>query len=92
MSTGTATHRSTVVITSVLTGESWRGDVDTGLPEDAPVEHKLERLFRLFNRVDEEDVTRLEMIGYRQPSMSCGDTIDLDGQTWKVSACGFERT
>jgi hypothetical protein len=50
-----------------------------------------ERVFRLFNRVDDEDNERLEAWGYRLPSLSVGDVIEYDGQAWKVDDFGFQR-
>jgi hypothetical protein len=50
-----------------------------------------ERLFRLFNRVDDEDGPRLEAIGYRLPSLSVGDLLVWGAQTWRVAGSGFDR-
>lgn len=79
-----------VAVTSVFTRQRWEGEVKIDVPAEGSPQEKLDRLFRFFNRVDEADVVRLEEIGFRQPSMSMGDLVELDGETWTVAAFGFE--
>lgn len=78
-----------VVVESWFTGKTWRGEVEV-VPDEDPI-GELEQLFRYFNRVEPEDNTRLERIGFHQPSMSVGDMIELDGERWKCSSVGFVR-
>lgn len=55
---------------------AWEGEVEISDEyKDAPWHEICERLFRLFNRVDEGDGPRLEALGYRMPSMSVGDLV-----------------
>lgn len=55
---------------------TWEGDVEISDEyQDAPGYEVCERLFRVFNRVDEGDGPRLEAMGYRLPSMSVGDLV-----------------
>ena len=82
---------SNIAITSVFTGQRWEGSLDLELGNDANTEQKLDRLFRLFNRVTDEDAERLEKIGFRQPSMSVGDVVEVDGQRYEVAPIGFKR-
>ena len=77
-----------VEITSSFTGDTFACELDLG---DGEPEEKLERVFRLFNRVSEEDARRLERIGYRLPSLSVGDRVVLNGEAWVCAPVGFER-
>lgn len=47
-------------------------------------------IFRMFNRVDEEDVAFLEKIGYDLPSLSVGDLIVYEGKAFRVMVNGFK--
>jgi hypothetical protein len=80
-----------VKITSVFTGDTWQGEVDLPRVPAERASENLELLFRLFNRVDERDTTRLDDIGYTLPSMSVGDRVEVDGVAWRVEPLGFER-
>lgn len=91
MSEPAAEIKAKVAITSSFTGQRWEGSVDLDVTSKATSEQKLNRLFRLFNVVDEDDVRRLEAIGYRQPSLSTGDAIELDGERWQVAPVGFAK-
>ena len=70
---------------------TWTGSVDLDRPQGTSTEDALEQIFRLFNRVDFADGERLEALGYRLPSLSEGDEVTLDGETWEVSILGFRR-
>lgn len=48
-------------------------------------------IFRIFTRVDERDIKRLERIGYELPSLSVGDLIHWNETTWRVAGAGFEK-
>jgi hypothetical protein len=68
---------------------TWEG----ALPlESRTTEGQLEEVFRLFNRVTEEDVTRLHRMGYTLPSLSVGDTVTINGdQRYRVAPVGWEE-
>lgn len=68
---------------------SWEGSVDLDL-SNGP-EAALEQVFRQFNRVTDEDVSRLTRIGYNLPSLSTGDLVTLDGRRWRVAPVGFRE-
>lgn len=69
---------------------SWAGDVS--LPEDEPTEALLERIFRMFNAVDDDDVIRMRQLGYELPSLSAGDVIAVEGRgRFRVNAVGFSE-
>lgn len=96
--TRTATSTSShLTIRSIYTHAAWNGNVELG---DGTSEQKLERAFRLFNRVDDADGERLESWGYRLPSMSVGDCVSLTPpgkklgeatEHWIVMPFGFSR-
>lgn len=75
-----------VKVTSSFTNESWEGEVELAGATDM---QKLGALFRLFNRVEDEDTVRLERIGYRLPSLSAGDRVVLNERVYRVDAGGF---
>lgn len=83
-----------VRIFSHFNGTTWEGEVpeEALALEDEPVRNNdvNEALFRLFNRVDMDDVRRLEGWGYRLPSLSVDDTVTWAGCTWRVADVGFE--
>lgn len=76
---------------------TWQGWVD--LPENETDAEQLERIFRLFNRVTEEDVERLAAQGYELPSLSVGDQVTLSDpsastysvRAYQVAGTGFDR-
>lgn len=70
----------TLQITSVFTGQTWDGEVQTT---------DLDEIFRLFNRVDTPDAERLAKLGFNQPSMSSGDLLVLDNENYVVASRGF---
>lgn len=72
----------TLQITSVFTGQTWDGEVDTT---------DLDQIFRLFNRVDTPDAERLTKMGFNQPSMSSGDILVLNNINYVVASTGFGR-
>lgn len=51
----------------------------------------LNNIFRVFNRVTDADCENLNKIGYRLPSMSVGDLVTLDAETFQVTSTGFEK-
>ena len=67
---------------------TWEGDVEL---EDGTAVSRLEAIFRLFNRVTDEDVGRLADLGYDLPSLSVGDIVELDGEAWRVASIGWEK-
>lgn len=71
-------------------GITWRGDVPDEKVLRQSVEATNDRLFRFFNRVDDEDGERLEQMGYRLPSLTMGDYIAWGGRTYRVLMVGFE--
>lgn len=62
----------------------------SGDPWSKP-EHALERIFRLFNRVDDADCRRLDGAGYKLPSLSMGDVVTMEGQHWLCAGVGWKR-
>jgi hypothetical protein len=82
----------------------WRGDCEIGELYGGIMESEIEwgkkntaidretnsAIFRMFNRVDEEDVAFLEKIGYDLPSLSVGDLIVYEGKAFKVMVNGFK--
>lgn len=69
---------------------TWTGEA-AWTDEPRKVEDRLTSLFRMFNRVTEEDCDRLDDLGYELPSLSVGDQIEMDGATYEVKPIGFER-
>jgi hypothetical protein len=67
---------------------TWQGQVPLG---SRTVEGKLEEVFRLFNRITEDDVTRLHRMGYTLPSLSVGDTVTIYGRRFRVAPVGWEE-
>jgi hypothetical protein len=70
---------------------TWTGTIDLARRVDESTEETLERIFRLFNRVTPADGEYLSRIGYRLPSLSEGDEVTIDGETWRVGMVGFEQ-
>ena len=64
----------------------WRGFCEVVGDTNAEVN---EHIFRMFNRVDEEDTVYLEEIGYDLPSLSVGDVIVYGGNAFIVKTTGF---
>lgn len=60
---------------------TWTGEVEA---------RDLEDIFRIFNRVDDEDCERLDEIGYHLPSLSVGDVVSYDGTYKIVAFAGFK--
>jgi hypothetical protein len=65
----------------MLAGEIAKGD------EDA----LCDRVYRLFNRVDENDGDRLERWKYFLPSLSLGDYVRIGDNTYRVDTIGFTK-
>lgn len=79
-----------VTVYSHFRSQSWSGEVpDAELDGLQHIGNINEQLFRLFNRVDEADVKRLEEWGYHLPSLSVGDTIAYQGKRFLVADIGF---
>lgn len=79
-----------VTIHSHFKDQLWQGDVPDELVDGwAEAGNANERLFRLFNRVDEGDAARLEAWGYRLPSLSVGDSVGYGGRAFRVEPVGF---
>lgn len=72
---------------------TWRGNVNIELPDDLPRNERVayinEQIFRMFNRVDDEDAVMLETVGYDLPSLSVGDMIIWGGKGYEVASIGF---
>jgi hypothetical protein len=66
---------------------TWTGDV--AVSRHAEPDQINERLFRMFNRVDESDARYLQARGYDLPSLSVGDYLHWESQTWRVEGSGF---
>lgn len=79
-------------------GAQWEGEVPSAYlrfgnnPQDDPEIAAAinEDIYRLFNRIDEADNTRLEHWGYMLPSLSVGDFVTWGGKTYGVAALGFQ--
>lgn len=56
-----------------------------------PDELLLEDIFRLFNRVTEEDCVRLEKLGFRGHSLSMSDLVAIDDRLYYCDMCGWTR-
>lgn len=78
-----------VKVWSHFKNETWEGNVPD--PEHHSEAAVLEYLFRFFNRVDEGDAARLELMGYRLPSLSVDDTVTSGGRTFRVAPLGWEE-
>lgn len=74
---------------------TWEGEVDLRPfmrpGAEATSAALLEAVFRAFNRVEIEDNDRLEEIGYRLPSLSVGDAVEINGDRWRCKSVGWER-
>ena len=66
----------------------WEGTIR--VPEGASASAILDIVFRLFNRVDDDDVQRLRYIGYNLPSLTAGDLVTFAGNTWRCASVGWE--
>jgi hypothetical protein len=75
-----------IIITSHWEGGRWSGTIE--LPDDA---RPLEYIFRFFNRIEDGDADRLDAIGYRLPSLSVGDVVEIAGERWRCAMLGWER-
>jgi hypothetical protein len=60
-----------------------------GLPNGA-ADNINDRLWRVFQRVEDYDGERLAVLGYRLPSLSLGDFVTWSERTWQVTSRGFE--
>ena len=74
---------------------TWAGEIEVPFKIDGADltctdddETMLVALYRLFNRVDEADITRLEQWNYRLPSLSVGDFISFYGATYQIESGG----
>lgn len=65
-----------LTIFSHFESKTWSGDAPIKMHENAYV--VLERVWRMFNRVDDADVRRLERMGYDLPSLSVGDRVTIE--------------
>ena|SRR5437763_7263472 len=79
-------------------GTTWSGEVEVNM--NLSDEVILDLIYRMFNRVDEADLDRMEALGYELPSLSMGDFVTLHGgaahtwgeehpRTYQVAAIGF---
>lgn len=72
-----------------MVGPEWTGDIHGVRGESTmPL---LERVFRLFNRVTDEDAERLHQLGYKLPSLSVGDIVTMKGANYLVMSVGFQK-
>lgn len=67
---------------------TWTGAVQLATTEP---EDRLELIFRLFNRVDDSDCERLEKWGYKLPSLSTGDSVTMEGKTYRCESMGWQE-
>jgi hypothetical protein len=71
-----------------MVGPEWSGDVNlNGQTSDSVLEH----IFRLFNRVSDEDASRLAKWDYKLPSLSVGDIVTMEGNHYLVCGMGFKK-
>jgi hypothetical protein len=75
-----------LTIVSSFTQQEWTGEMDLAGTNDA---EKLESAYRTFNRESAEDSAYLESVGFRQPSMSAGDRVILNGTAYMCEPLGF---
>lgn len=59
--------------------------------DERDVYELLEITFRLFNRVTQEDVDRLNAIGYHGHSLSRSDIVEVDGVKYYCDSFGWEK-
>lgn len=52
-------------------------------------DNSLDDIFRMFNRVTEDDVERLNNLGYTGHSLSVSDIIDLEGYLYYCDSFGW---
>ena len=85
-------------------GTTWRGEIPNELLGHGNAgQNTLEQIFRLLNRVEQDDTDRMQRWGYELPSLSVGDfvTLHLNGTgiagpitepiTFRVKSTGFEQ-
>jgi hypothetical protein len=75
-----------VVVESHWRDERWEGEI----PETPASLRPLDHVWRFFQRVDDADAARLDALGYRLPSLSVGDVVELDGLRWRAASLGWE--
>lgn len=46
-------------------------------------------IFRQFNRVDDNEL--ISYLGISVPSLSVGDSVEIDGRKYLCAGCGWER-
>lgn len=81
-----------ITIFSTMSGKQWKGEVEPQWIIAPDAESEMERIFCLFNRVEQEDCERLESIGYELPSLSSGDFVeDYNGQWWLCANVGWVK-
>jgi hypothetical protein len=89
-----------LTIWSHFEGQTWEGEIPDGEASEplfggtitTDRDAVLEYVFRLFNRVQQEDVERLDALGYELPSLSTGDRVTLpDGSVWHCASIGWEQ-
>jgi hypothetical protein len=81
-----------------MVGPEWSGEIGIGsctcsdgqscIEDDKDA--LLERIFRLFNRVSDEDAERLQRMDYKLPSLSVGDIVTMEGTHYLVCGMGFK--
>lgn len=54
-------------------------------------EELLEIIFRRFNRVTQDDVDRLEFIGFKGRSLSTSDVVKIDNEYYYCDDCGWRN-
>lgn len=76
----------------------WEGEVPVEFPQSKDCSDELEDIFRIFNRVDDEDVVQLAKMGYSLPSLSVGDLVTLvpkdrqqHARMFRVEGLGFKE-
>lgn len=59
--------------------------------ENRDVYELLELVYRMFNRVTEEDTQRLHFIGYKGRSISTSDIVEVDGTKYYCDTTGWKE-
>src|SRR3954451_19528413 len=72
-----------------MVGPEWSGEISDTYSM-GPSDEALERIFRHFNRVTDEDAERLQRMDYKLPSLSVGDIVTMEGTHYLVCGMGFK--
>jgi hypothetical protein len=88
----------TAAVAGHESGTTWRGEVALSdlrryLPPGAPMtrERMNGAIYRFFSGAEQQDIARLEAIGYRLPPLTAGDLVTVQTITFLVTESAFER-